>query len=52
MVSQMVREDAGLSDDEAHLLSVGMVGMAQVTARYWLSTREPHPAGSGRAARG
>jgi AcrR family transcriptional regulator len=37
MISQMVREDAGLSDDEAHLLSVGMVGMAQVTARYWLS---------------
>jgi AcrR family transcriptional regulator len=38
MVSQVVREDAGLSEAEAHLLSVGMVGMAQVTARYWLST--------------
>ena len=37
MVSRAVREDAGLSDDEAHLLSVGMVGLAQVTARYWLS---------------
>jgi AcrR family transcriptional regulator len=37
MVSQIVREDAGLSEAEAHLLSVGMVGMAQVTARYWLS---------------
>jgi len=37
MVSQTIREDAGLSEDEAHLLSVGMVGMAQVTARYWLS---------------
>ena len=43
MVSQAVREDAGLSDDEAHLLSVGMVGMAQVTARYWLSTRDHIP---------
>ncbi|MDQ2815374.1 MAG: TetR/AcrR family transcriptional regulator [Actinomycetota bacterium] len=43
MVSQIVREDAGLSDDEAHLLSVGMVGMAQVTARYWLSTRNHIP---------
>jgi len=40
MVSQAVREDAGLSDDEAHLLSVGMVGMAQITARYWLGTRD------------
>jgi AcrR family transcriptional regulator len=38
MISQMVRQDAGLDDDEAHLLSVGMVGLAQVTARYWLST--------------
>src|SRR5271165_1778801 len=43
MVSQAVREDTGLSDDEAHLLSVGMVGMAQVTARYWLSTRDHIP---------
>ena len=43
MVSQAVREDAGLSDDEAHLLSVGLVGMAQVTARYWLSTRDQIP---------
>ena len=43
MVSQTIREDAGLSDDEAQLLSVGMVGMAQVTARYWLSTRDHIP---------
>jgi hypothetical protein len=43
MVSQIVREDAGLSEGEAHLLSVGMVGMAQVTARYWLSNRNHIP---------
>ena len=43
MVSRAVREDAGLSADEAHLLSVGLVGMAQVTARYWLSTRDHIP---------
>jgi AcrR family transcriptional regulator len=43
MVSQTVSEDTGLSDDEARLLSVGMVGMAQVTARYWLSTRDHIP---------
>ncbi len=43
MVSQMVREDAGLSVEEAHLLSVGLVGMAQVTARYWLGTRDHIP---------
>ena len=43
IVSQTIREDAGLSDDEAHLLSVGMVGMAQVTARYWLGKRDDIP---------
>jgi AcrR family transcriptional regulator len=43
MISQMVRQDAGLDDDEARLLSVGMVGLAQVTARYWLSTRDRIP---------
>ena len=43
MVSQAVSEDTGLSQDEAHLLSVGLVGMAQVTARYWLGTRDHMP---------
>ena len=43
MVSRAVREDAGISDEEAQLLSVGLVGMAQVTARYWLSTRDHIP---------
>jgi len=43
MVCQAIREDTGMSDDEARLLSVGMVGMAQVTARYWLSTRDHIP---------
>ena len=38
MVSKVVREDAGIPDDEAHLLSIAMVGMAQVSARYWLSS--------------
>jgi len=38
MISQVIREDAGLADDEAYLLSIGLLGMAQVSARYWLST--------------
>src|SRR5579863_5380461 len=37
MISPMIRQDAGLDDAEAHLVSVAMVGLAQVTARYWLS---------------
>jgi AcrR family transcriptional regulator len=43
LISQVVRADAGLSDEEAHLISVGLVGLAQVTARYWLSTRDRVP---------
>jgi AcrR family transcriptional regulator len=46
MISQMVKQDAGLDDDEARLVSVGMVGLAQVTARYWLSTRDHIPRGA------
>jgi AcrR family transcriptional regulator len=43
LVSQFIREDAGVSDEEAHLLGMAMVGMAQVTARYWLSTGQAIP---------
>ncbi len=38
LISQVISEDVGLADDEAYLLSVGMLGMAQVSARYWLDT--------------
>ena len=37
MISQVIQEDTGCSSDEAHLLGVGLVGMAEVSARYWLS---------------
>lgn len=43
MVSQFIREDAGVSDSEAHLLGMALVGMAQVSARYWLSTGREIP---------
>ncbi len=38
MVSEFIREDTGVSDEEANLLGMALVGMAQVSARYWLST--------------
>ena len=38
MISQVIKEDAGLADDEAHLLGIAFVGMAQVSARYWVNT--------------
>jgi AcrR family transcriptional regulator len=35
-ISQIIEEDTGLPRDEARLLAVGLAGMAQVSARYWL----------------
>lgn len=43
MVSEFIREDAGVSDEEAHLLGMALVGMAQVSARYWLGTDQAIP---------
>ena len=43
MISQVIREDAGIGDDDAHLLGLGLVGMAQVSATYWLSTGRSIP---------
>jgi len=43
MVSQFIHEDAGLDEEEAHLLGMALVGMAQVSARYWLSTDRAIP---------
>jgi AcrR family transcriptional regulator len=38
MVSRSIIEDTGLADSEAQLLGIALVGMAQVTSRYWLSS--------------
>ena len=38
MISEIIREDAGLGAEEAHLLGIGLVGMAQISATYWLGT--------------
>jgi AcrR family transcriptional regulator len=43
MVSQAIKEGAEISDAEAHLIGVGLVGMGQVTARYWLSSGDQIP---------
>ncbi len=43
MISDFIREDAGLGDDEAHLLGIGLVGMAQISATYWLGTDRAIP---------
>ncbi len=43
MVSQSIHSDAGLGEAEAHLLGMALVGMAQVSSRYWLSTGQSIP---------
>ncbi|MEP7024148.1 MAG: TetR/AcrR family transcriptional regulator, partial [Actinomycetota bacterium] len=43
MVSQFIREDAGVGEAEAYLLGIALVGMAQVSSRYWLSTDRAIP---------
>jgi AcrR family transcriptional regulator len=43
MISEFIREDAGLSADEAHLLGMALVGMAQVSSRFWLSRGQAIP---------
>ncbi|GII93063.1 TetR/AcrR family transcriptional regulator [Sinosporangium siamense] len=43
MISQVIQEDTGCSSEEAHLLGVALVGMAEVSARYWVTTHGAIP---------
>ncbi|MQA95630.1 MAG: TetR family transcriptional regulator [Streptosporangiales bacterium] len=43
MISQVIQEDTDISSEEAHLLGMGLVGMAEVSARYWLSSDRSIP---------
>jgi AcrR family transcriptional regulator len=43
LASEVIAKDAGLSEPEAHLLAVGLIGSAQVAARYWVQTGERVP---------
>jgi AcrR family transcriptional regulator len=42
-ISEVIAEDAGLSREEAMLLAVGLTGMANVSARYWLASEGSIP---------
>nr|WP_245596541.1 TetR/AcrR family transcriptional regulator [Nocardioides alkalitolerans] len=37
LVAEVIRDDTGLPDEASRLLAVSLVGMAQVSARFWLS---------------
>ena len=42
-IAAVIAEDAGLDDDQATLIAVGMVGLCQIAARYWLRTERAVP---------
>lgn len=37
LIAAVIHEDTGLPDQASHLLAVALVGMAQVSARYWMA---------------
>lgn len=37
LIAEVIRDDTGLPDPASRLLAVSLVGMAQVSARFWLS---------------
>jgi hypothetical protein len=44
----VIHEDTGLPDGASHLLAVSLVGMAQVSARFWLTDTDGRLAGLSR----
>jgi AcrR family transcriptional regulator len=38
-IAKVIHDDTGLPDEQSRLLSVSLVGMAQVSARFWLDAR-------------
>lgn len=43
LISAVIAEDTGFGQEEAMVLAVGLTGISQVTARYWLSAGMPVP---------
>jgi AcrR family transcriptional regulator len=37
-IAEVIRDDTGLPGEQSRLLAVSLVGMAQVSARFWLDT--------------
>jgi AcrR family transcriptional regulator len=37
-IARVIHDDTGLPDEQSRLLAVSLVGMAQVSARFWLNT--------------
>ena len=48
LIATVIHDDTGLPDEQCRLLAVSLVGMAQVSARFWLV--DPHGIGQHDAA--
>ncbi|MEP6817643.1 MAG: TetR/AcrR family transcriptional regulator, partial [Marmoricola sp.] len=46
LITHVIRDDTGLPEEQARLLAVSLVGMAQVSARYWLADTDGSPEGN------
>ncbi len=42
-ISEVIAEDTGLTREQSMLLAVGLGGVSQVVARYWLSSDQSIP---------
>jgi hypothetical protein len=40
-ITETITVDAGLDENRARLLAVGIVGLSEVTARFWLDADQP-----------
>ena len=40
MITHVIRDDTGLPEEQSRLLAVSLVGMAQVSARYWVGNSD------------
>ncbi|GGF40105.1 TetR family transcriptional regulator [Marmoricola endophyticus] len=49
LITEVISEDTSLPTEQARLLAVSLVGMAQVSARYWLSTQDDGSSSTSRA---
>ncbi|MDO9496627.1 MAG: TetR/AcrR family transcriptional regulator [Nocardioides sp.] len=49
LIAHVIRDDTGLPDDASYLLAVSLVGMAQVSARFWLKDAGAIPRGDAAA---
>ena len=49
MIADVIHDDTGLPDEASRLLAVSLVGMAQVSARFWISEAGRHRPGRRRS---